>query len=312
MPMVQGAMADAVVAFGALDALAVTVGPGAYTGVRIGLAAARGLALAGGLPLVGVTTLEAVACAMHDTAGRRGLAGRALVVALETKRADIYLQAFAADLKPLGEPMAVAPEAATLPAGPIAVAGDGAGRLLACLGDGADAVRVGGPRQDFPDAAVVAAIAAARIAADEIRSASRRRGRSICVRRASPWPPTGAGCGRRERGRRADGGRICGTARAPSSMWTTGPGAHDSSPARSPNRASLRWPAARRRCRQYGGAASLSRQRPRASRPPSGLLASGLLLARRRCAGRWNYSCPAVKTYLNVKTKINQHIIWQT
>lgn len=167
MPMVQGAMADAGVAFGALDALAVTVGPGAYTGVRIGLAAARGLALAGGLPLVGVTTLEAVAHAMHDTAGRRGLAGRALVVALETKRADIYLQAFAADLKPLGEPMAVAPEAATLPAGPIAVAGDGAGRLLACLGDGADAVRVGGPRQDLPDAAVVAAIAAARIAADE-------------------------------------------------------------------------------------------------------------------------------------------------
>ena len=61
VPMIQDVMLEAHQAFEELDAVAVTVGPGAFTGLRIGLAAARGMALALGVPCLGVTTLETVA-----------------------------------------------------------------------------------------------------------------------------------------------------------------------------------------------------------------------------------------------------------
>jgi tRNA threonylcarbamoyladenosine biosynthesis protein TsaB len=69
MPMIVAVLADAGIGFPALDAVAVTVGPGSYTGIRVGLAAAKGIALARGIPLIGVTTLEAVARAAHPQIG---------------------------------------------------------------------------------------------------------------------------------------------------------------------------------------------------------------------------------------------------
>lgn len=61
MPLVDSAMREAGIDFFSLDRIAVTVGPGSFTGLRVGIAAARGFALAAKKPVVGVTTLAALA-----------------------------------------------------------------------------------------------------------------------------------------------------------------------------------------------------------------------------------------------------------
>jgi tRNA threonylcarbamoyladenosine biosynthesis protein TsaB len=61
MPLIATVMREAHIEFGALDRIAVTVGPGSFTGLRVGVAAARGIALATGKPAVGLTTLAALA-----------------------------------------------------------------------------------------------------------------------------------------------------------------------------------------------------------------------------------------------------------
>lgn len=132
MPMIADVMARANLDVGALDALAVTVGPGAFTGMRIGLAAAHGLALASSISCVGLTTLEAVA--YPALAELRP--GESLVAIVESKRAELFLQAFDSTLRPLSEPFAETIErmSARLPAGPLLLAGDGAPRALEIFG----------------------------------------------------------------------------------------------------------------------------------------------------------------------------------
>src|SRR3546814_13369642 len=82
--MIRRVMAEAGRTFADLGAVAVTVGPGSFTGVRIGRAAARGIALAAGCPCIGVTTLEGIAL----EAG----AGTPLLVAMDTRRGEGYAQ----------------------------------------------------------------------------------------------------------------------------------------------------------------------------------------------------------------------------
>ncbi|WP_421725463.1 tRNA (adenosine(37)-N6)-threonylcarbamoyltransferase complex dimerization subunit type 1 TsaB [Bauldia sp.] len=97
--LVAEVMADAGLDYGQLDRIAVTVGPGSFTGLRVGIAAARGLALATGCPVVSVGTLAAAA------ERARTLAGPVPVVAaLDARRDEIYAQAFAADGAPVTEP----------------------------------------------------------------------------------------------------------------------------------------------------------------------------------------------------------------
>ncbi|MCG8547274.1 MAG: tRNA (adenosine(37)-N6)-threonylcarbamoyltransferase complex dimerization subunit type 1 TsaB [Alphaproteobacteria bacterium] len=163
MPMVAEVLtaADGVCpnGFADLQMIAVTVGPGAFTGVRIGLAAARAMGLAAKVPVVGLTTLEVVAAAQDS----RGLP---LLVALETKRSDFYTQLFGPNGAAHSDPAALSPSeiAALLPEGAVALAGDAAGRLAQALGETAnEPVILAGPAQ--PDAGILARLAAVRWAA---------------------------------------------------------------------------------------------------------------------------------------------------
>jgi tRNA threonylcarbamoyladenosine biosynthesis protein TsaB len=131
IPMIQRVMAAAQLDFAALGSIAVTVGPGAFTGVRIGIAAARGLGLALALPVRGFTSFETVAAA----AGTPQAPSQTLIVALDSRRDELYLQAFGADACPLGDGALIAPDAwaGWAPLGDLLLAGDGAPRLARAL-----------------------------------------------------------------------------------------------------------------------------------------------------------------------------------
>jgi tRNA threonylcarbamoyladenosine biosynthesis protein TsaB len=72
-----------------LDAIACDVGPGSFTGIRVGLAAAKGIALALGIPLVPITSLEALSAAAR-LSGAEG----PIVAVLDARRGEIFVQRF--------------------------------------------------------------------------------------------------------------------------------------------------------------------------------------------------------------------------
>ncbi len=95
VPMVKEALGKARILFADINLFAVTVGPGSFTGVRVGLATARGLGLATARPVAGVTTMETVAWTVSTKQGSdRNYCGRYILVALETYRAAFYVQPF--------------------------------------------------------------------------------------------------------------------------------------------------------------------------------------------------------------------------
>ena len=102
IPMVRDVLKKADAGFSDVDAVAVTTGPGSFTGVRVGLAAADGIALAAEVPMIGVSVLEVLA---WKIAGRYPDMKKVCLV-LETKRNDYYVQCFDAG-KPLTEPAAL-------------------------------------------------------------------------------------------------------------------------------------------------------------------------------------------------------------
>jgi tRNA threonylcarbamoyladenosine biosynthesis protein TsaB len=89
MPLIAGVMSEARMEFGDLDRVAVTVGPGSFTGLRVGVAAARGIALATGKPAVGVTTLAALAAPFFAADE-----GEAVLAAIDARHGRVYMQLF--------------------------------------------------------------------------------------------------------------------------------------------------------------------------------------------------------------------------
>lgn len=127
---VQALLSDAGMTLRSVDRLAVTVGPGRFTGLRAGLAFMRGLSLACALPIVGVTTLAAVA------ASRAAATGEIALATIDSKRAELFFQLFDADGVALGAPFAAKPDALRAhlpPDARIVVIGERAAEVAASL-----------------------------------------------------------------------------------------------------------------------------------------------------------------------------------
>jgi tRNA threonylcarbamoyladenosine biosynthesis protein TsaB len=91
----EAALAAAKVGLGAIDVLAVAVGPGAFTGLRIGIAAMQGLSMSAGLPVAGVSALDAMALAAF--AGSDGTAAASVFVGclMDAQRGECFGALFA-------------------------------------------------------------------------------------------------------------------------------------------------------------------------------------------------------------------------
>lgn len=161
VPLIGEVLAVAGVAYADLDLVAVTVGPGTFTGMRVGLATARGIALATGRPCLGVSSFECVLEAALSEAEAAWTSGRGVLVVLDSRRSEAFAQRFAGPGGEPAKPVVATPEE-------LAGACDGVGLII-----GTAAAAVGGAlsrgdvavRDLAPSAAAVAHLAARQWAA---------------------------------------------------------------------------------------------------------------------------------------------------
>lgn len=145
--LVRELMGEAGLAFAELDRIGVTVGPGSFTGLRVGLAFAKGLSSALSIPCAGVSTLEAMA------------AGPGLIAAaIDARRGQIYLQV-CEDGRPL-----MAPDALDLGTAAARLIELGAGRPMALTGSGAALLAPALPGAVILEAETPDPVAVARLA----------------------------------------------------------------------------------------------------------------------------------------------------
>jgi len=140
MPMIARVMDAAHSEFAELDRIAVTVGPGSFTGLRVGIWAARGIALAAGKPAIGLTTLAGFA-APHISADDT----RPVAAVIDARHEHVYLQVFGP-----GGRTVVAPRIAPLREAVLA-AESGTARIV---GSAADLMAASWPRTQPPPALV--------------------------------------------------------------------------------------------------------------------------------------------------------------
>lgn len=159
--MIAEVMREAGLGFADLTKIAVTNGPGSFTGVRAGVAAARGLALGCGAPVISVTSLEVMAMACVEALGepeRRD----GFLVAHDARRGELYVQSFDQFGRALSEPALATPrEAAILAGKPGLAAGSGAALVAAEARHLGETVRTALPAL-LPDARHLAHLALTR------------------------------------------------------------------------------------------------------------------------------------------------------
>jgi len=154
LPAAQALLVGLGLEAGALDLFAVTIGPGSFTGLRVGLGSVQGLALASGRPCVGLSTLDVLALSAAGSAGT-------IVALVDAFRGEVYSGVYDGTGAPRGEP-GVGPLAAVLEGLPpgTAFVGDPAGASR-------DAVRAVVPDAVFPETP--------RFLAETLASAALRR-----------------------------------------------------------------------------------------------------------------------------------------
>ena len=168
LAMVDRLLGDCGWTLAALDGIAVSIGPGSFTGLRVGLATAKGLAFASGLPIVPVPTLDALAASLP-------FADAPVCPLLAARKGEVYVSLYRwadARMERLWDYLALPPaEAARRLTAPVIVLGDGVEACrphLAALGPG---VRTAPPARRLPSAAVVGQLGAERLAAGETADA---------------------------------------------------------------------------------------------------------------------------------------------
>jgi tRNA threonylcarbamoyladenosine biosynthesis protein TsaB len=156
MPLLARVAKKSGVMFQHFDRIVVTTGPGSFTGLRVGIAAARGFGVATAIPVVGVSTLSAYA-APHLAAA----ANAPVIAVIDARHQHVYLQAFDASgrslvssrIAPLGEAVRVASERASIIVG-------SAAQTVADALPAAAAKPLAVDARDAPDIAWVAQIGA--------------------------------------------------------------------------------------------------------------------------------------------------------
>ncbi|MEO1250601.1 MAG: tRNA (adenosine(37)-N6)-threonylcarbamoyltransferase complex dimerization subunit type 1 TsaB [Pseudomonadota bacterium] len=123
VPFLLSALDGAGLTAADLDIIAATTGPGSFTGIRAGLAAAQGLALSHGRPVIGLTVFEAIALSLTG-------ADDPILIALDGRRADLFVQLRLDGAEEPGEPVNVAPDRldGMVPTVPVKLAGSAADR----------------------------------------------------------------------------------------------------------------------------------------------------------------------------------------
>jgi tRNA threonylcarbamoyladenosine biosynthesis protein TsaB len=126
MPMIQRVMALVDGGFPSLSRVAVSIGPGSFTGLRIGISAARAIGLAAGIPAVGVSSLSAYAAPLINPAEPGVIA-----VAVDARHGAVFFQAFTTSGRTIVLPRVIGVKEAgrAIGAGPVKLAGSGAAAL---------------------------------------------------------------------------------------------------------------------------------------------------------------------------------------
>jgi tRNA threonylcarbamoyladenosine biosynthesis protein TsaB len=134
-PLIARVMDLAGAEFADLDRIAVTTGPGSFTGLRVGISAARGIALAAGKPAVGLSTLAAFAAPLiaEDDSTH-------VVAAIDARHSQVYLQVFGIGGRTLVAPRVASVRDAARAAitGPARLVGSAANQVAAAWPRGAD------------------------------------------------------------------------------------------------------------------------------------------------------------------------------